>query len=890
MMKNNNSIQKPKSQDFETLLESFLAAQADEKDAGTFSYKGCTYVVPGHERSEKECRFSGLRFSLGARSFTPEKGEPARFFIDGQVGKSERFSLYMELTDCGDGDDCCPTAFYVYREGEPRPLAYHVGGQITGFYSQNDFTTLESPLTPGYYFLLADGLVDDNEPPVFETLDDHLCLPFVVMESGEKLAHPVVLSACASRSKNTLEDGPWTSGMLRLKLSLSAPMQAGHELSAICYTEDWRQMAHDERLQAANKRREQTLQLHFRSDLIWMPGRYTVILSHNSEPFASATFDYRGEADMPCVCRTLEAEDAETLLAKSLATHLAWKNTRDFSGMTRLRLQLAALLSKSGYNSFCREQQLAELCENIYAAVSADVLFHARRLAYCLPRMLNYCTTETRQVDCKAWVAEDNPDALMDERTSHAMTLYNIGVLCSAEGRACLTALEEAVEDSFTFWALTLCGTEEELQRLFASSPVLDRHVRPGYRFRVEAPLVSDTLHALQRAIGETAFRLDAAAENELARQVMQCHDAVSSWSKDERLSYVMRGLVGRVKQRIREQYDATRKPTRKELVTIKAEDIALADWIQTLTKASDASDSIDEQAFAESMKELETMVGLRALKETLSTTFCRVRFEERRRRMGLPVAEETAGHIIFTGNPGTGKTTVARLLGRIYRALGLLSKGEVISTERRELVGEYIGQTEEKMNAVLRRARGNVLFIDEAYSLCTDSDDRRDYGRHVVESLLPVLTEPHPDMVVILAGYDDEMERLLQSNPGLKGRFPYKFRFDDYTADELMQIAGHTLERGGYRLTPEARELLRGAVEDAVKHKDRFFANARWVNRFVTAGILPAMARRVMAADATANDVELYSTVERADVAEAIRLQASASAAQSRPRIGFKA
>ncbi len=891
MMKNNNSIQKPKSQDFETLLESFLAAQADEKDAGTFSYKGCTYVVPGHERSEKECRFSGLRFSLGARSFTPEKGEPARFFIDGQVGKSERFSLYMELTDCGDGDDCCPTAFYVYREGEPRPLAYHVGGQITGFYSQNDFTTLESPLTPGYYFLLADGLVDDNEPPVFETLDDHLCLPFVVMESGEKLAHPVVLSACASRSKNTLEDGPWTSGMLRLKLSLSAPMQAGHELSAICYTEDWRQMAHDERLQAANKRREQTLQLHFRSDLIWMPGRYTVILSHNSEPFASATFDYRGEADMPCVCRTLEAEDAETLLAKSLATHLAWKNTRDFSGMTRLRLQLAALLPKSGYNSFCREQQLAELCENIYAAVSADVLFHARRLAYCLPRMLNYCTTESRQVDCAAWLEEGDPDGLLDERTSHAITLYNIGVLCSGEGRAFLTALEEAVADSFTFWALTLCGTEEELQRLFACSPLLDRHVRPEYRFRVERPLAAETLHALQRVIGETAFRLDAAAENELARQVVLHHEAVSLWDKDEMTRFVMRGLVGRIKQRIREGYVPARKPTRKELVTLKAEDISIGAWIQALGESSGEPDGgIDEQAFADSMKELDEMVGLRTLKETLSTTFCRVRFEERRRRMGLPVAEETAGHIIFTGNPGTGKTTVARLLGRIYRALGLLSKGEVISTERRELVGEYIGQTEEKMNVILRRARGNVLFIDEAYSLCTDSDDRRDYGRHVVESLLPVLTEPHPDMVVILAGYDDEMERLLQSNPGLKGRFPYKFRFDDYTADELMQIAGHTLERGGYRLTPEARELLRGAVEDAVKHKDRFFANARWVNRFVTVGILPAMARRVMAADATADDVELYSTVERADVAEAIRLQASASAAQSRPRIGFKA
>ncbi len=893
MMKNNNSIQKPKSQDFETLLESFLAAQADEKDAGTFSYKGCTYVVPGHERSEKECRFSGLRFSLGARSFTPEKGEPARFFIDGQVGKSERFSLYMELTDCGDGDDCCPTAFYVYREGEPNPLAAHVGGQITGYYSQNDFSTLEAPLAPGYYFLLADGLVDDNEPAVFEAMGDYACLPFVVMESGDKLEHPAVLSARASRPKHTVEDGPWTSGQLRLQLCMSAPLQAGEELSAICYTEGWTEMAHDERMQAAAKRGEQTLNLHFRSDLIWMPGRYTVILSHNREPFASVAFDYRGETGVPCVCRQLEAEDAEFILAKSLATHPAWQRTREFAGMTKLRLQLAGLLPKSGYNTFCQEQHLAELRENVYAAVSADVSFHARRLAYCLPKMLDYCTTESRQVDCAAWLEEGDPDGLLDERTSHAITLYNIGVLCSGEGRAFLTALEEAVADSFTFWALTLCGTEEELQRLFACSPLLDRHVRPEYRFRVERPLAAETLHALQRVIGETAFRLDAAAENELARQVVLHHEAVSLWDKDEMTRFVMRGLVGRIKQRIREGYVPARKPTRKELVTVKAEDISIGAWIQALGESSGEPDGgIDEQAFADSMKELDEMVGLRTLKEAFSTTFCQVRFEERRRRLGLPAGEETASHVIFTGNPGTGKTTVARLLGRIYHALGLLSKGEVVSTERRELVGEYIGQTEEKMNALLQRARGNVLFIDEAYSLCTDSDDRRDYGHRVIDSLLPVLTEPHPDMVVVLAGYGDEMERLLQSNPGLKSRFPYRFHFDDYDAGELMQIACRTLERGGYCLTPEAEALLRDTVEDALKHKDRFFANARWVNRFVTSGILPAMARRVMAADVAGKDVELYSTVERADVAEAIRLRAEASApaAKPRPRIGFKA
>lgn len=220
----------------------------------------------------------------------------------------------------------------------------------------------------------------------------------------------------------------------------------------------------------------------------------------------------------------------------------------------------------------------------------------------------------------------------------------------------------------------------------------------------------------------------------------------------------------------------------------LSAADISLDAWLANRKEYAFHGNCTDiEQSFAESMNRLNEMVGLQSLKDTLSAIFCRIRFNEHRSRLGLPAEAHGAYHFIFTGNPGTGKTTVAQLLGKVFHALGILSKGEAITTGRNELVGTYIGQTEEKVNKLLERARGNILFIDEAYNLYTDSDDHRDYGSRIIEGLLPVLAEPHPDMIIVLAGYEDEMERMLQSNPGLKGRFSYRLHFEDYSADELM-------------------------------------------------------------------------------------------------------
>ena len=144
--------------------------------------------------------------------------------------------------------------------------------------------------------------------------------------------------------------------------------------------------------------------------------------------------------------------------------------------------------------------------------------------------------------------------------------------------------------------------------------------------------------------------------------------------------------------------------------------------------------------------------------------------------------------HMVFTGNPGTGKTTIAKYLGDIYRGIGALSSGHLVETDRSKLVGQYLGETEKNTLNAIERASGGVLFIDEAYNLFVEDQDRRDFGHRVIETLLTYLSLDDSDMIVILAGYTNEMERLLESNPGLKSRFPYIFRFGDYTPDQLMK------------------------------------------------------------------------------------------------------
>lgn len=226
------------------------------------------------------------------------------------------------------------------------------------------------------------------------------------------------------------------------------------------------------------------------------------------------------------------------------------------------------------------------------------------------------------------------------------------------------------------------------------------------------------------------------------------------------------------------------------------------------------------------SRKELDDLIGLESVKQEVTALTNYIRIQNARSQKGLKASPITY-HCVFTGNPGTGKTTVARILANIYKELGVVSKGHLVETDRSGLVGEYVGQTAVKTNKVIDHALGGILFIDEAYSLL---GDEKDYGREAIATLLKRMEDDRKRLVVILAGYTNEMKQFISSNPGLQSRFSRYIEFPDYNADELYQIFSKQLKQFDYTLSNEASETLKEYFAQAVEHKDLNFGNARFV------------------------------------------------------------
>jgi len=232
-------------------------------------------------------------------------------------------------------------------------------------------------------------------------------------------------------------------------------------------------------------------------------------------------------------------------------------------------------------------------------------------------------------------------------------------------------------------------------------------------------------------------------------------------------------------------------------------------------------------------MKELEGLIGLSEIKNKINEYSNYLSYISLRKDKGLKEKEKISLNAIFRGNPGTGKTTVARKLGKIYHSLGLLSKGHVYEVDRGDLVAEFIGQTAPKTKAALKKAKGGILFIDEAYALARKDDDAKDFGKEVIEILLKELSD-NEDIAIICAGYPAEMDNFLESNPGLKSRFNMFYDFPDYLPQELIKIADYACEKRGIRLSEKASELLYKKLVESYRERDKFFGNARLVNSLV--------------------------------------------------------
>jgi SpoVK/Ycf46/Vps4 family AAA+-type ATPase len=206
-------------------------------------------------------------------------------------------------------------------------------------------------------------------------------------------------------------------------------------------------------------------------------------------------------------------------------------------------------------------------------------------------------------------------------------------------------------------------------------------------------------------------------------------------------------------------------------------------------------------------LAELDELVGLRVVKDDVHRLTSLIRVQRLRAERGLPTVD-SSHHLVFTGNPGTGKTTVARLLARIYRSLGVVSGGHLVETDRSYLVAGYVGQTAPRTRAVLEQALGGMLLIDEAYALARGGEN--DFGREAIDTLVKFMEDHRDDLAVVAAGYPAEMDQLIDTNPGLRSRFTRTLHFEDYTDDELVQIFERLGARAHYQPTPEAVVQLR--------------------------------------------------------------------------------
>ena len=630
-----------------------------------------------------------------------------------------------------------------------------------------------------------------------------------------------------------------------------------HRFKCFVYHESYFPMCATTEKTPVKRLRDRRLMVQLWSDHVWVPGKY-ILYVNDSFDESLMRIDFALDSDL-CIesqePRMVDPCGLEHVLVSCVeAVDSNWQAVAEMPGMTQFRERVMQARQMVLMNEIRKELGAGALrqCHNLLITtvnddITPDVLKSFQQMVTLEHGFI--------PIDCSTLYEPTSqyPYEQLTEKFGavfgQVYCLTRIADLLTAGGKVIMRRIMEYIRMSGGQDLLWFCGTRDELDELLELYPSLRQMFEADSRIEQQRYTAFDLVQIFYRELANEHLDVDDTLLDRLSKTIIQGYEqgAINTWSIADVRRFIAEEVRPRYIQRI------IPLTNDYKVFPLSADDIPFDRLTETAS------------LYQESVSELNAMVGLKEVKEGIRSMANQARFNQERRQRGLKSESGITHHTVFMGNPGTGKTTVARQLGKMYHAMGLLSKGDLVAVDRTRLVGQFIGQTEDNMKVVFDEARGNVLFIDEAYSLCTGEGDKKDFGHRVIESLLTVLTRPNPDMLVVLAGYTKEMEAMLSSNPGIRSRFPFKYQFNDYDGDQLMQIARHLFEREDYILTDEAEHELRKAIDQTLQMKQPEFGNARWIEQFVHNGIIPAMADRFYATGS--GD---YQHVQAADVTKA--------------------
>ncbi|MCU0327956.1 MAG: AAA family ATPase [Chitinophagales bacterium] len=405
-----------------------------------------------------------------------------------------------------------------------------------------------------------------------------------------------------------------------------------------------------------------------------------------------------------------------------------------------------------------------------------------------------------------------------------AYALYRSGEDSKDFGREVIEIVLKEMSDGKGDIAIFVAGYPKEMDVFLESNPGLKSRFAKIYNFEDYTP---QELHAIsQLEFQQNKLQITDEAMNYFAKKLTDLYRKRSESFGNARLVI---SLVNDSKMNM--GLRLMKMDNIHELPNEAFSLITLEDIQETFSESAREKPiiQIDEDLLAESLAELNNLKGLNNVKKEVNELIKLVKFYQEE---GKDVLNKFSLHSVFTGNPGTGKTTVARIVAKIFKALGILERGEIVEVDREALVGAFVGQTAIKTNAMIDKAKGGILFIDEAYALAAGS--RGDYGYEAIDTLLKRMEDLRGELIVIVAGYTDRMRDFLESNPGLRSRFDRKFDFEDYQSNELFEIYENMLAQEDLSLDKDAKAFMEDFFVKLERGKSKFFGNARAVRKIV--------------------------------------------------------